>query len=289
MSTIGEALMSSRAALQAAGIESAALDARLLVSTALLVPVETVVAWPERDVEEAAASRLAALLARRVAREPMAHLLGRREFWSLDFTVSPDVLIPRPDSETLVAAVLETIADRDRPLRLLDLGTGSGCLLLALLSELRSAQGVGVDCSDEALDVARLNAANLKLDQRIRFAKADWSAGLGGIEGPFNIVIGNPPYIPTGDLARLQPEVQRDPRLALDGGPDGLHAYRRLIPLLPSLLSDDGAVALEIGEGQEKDVEVFLREAGFAAFARHKDLAGIVRCVVAQRLPAVKI
>jgi release factor glutamine methyltransferase len=289
MSTIGEALANSRAALQAAGIESAALDARLLVSTALQVPVETVVAWPERDVGEAAAGRLSALLARRVARQPMAHLLGRREFWSLDFTVSPDVLIPRPDSETLVAAVLETVADRDRSLRLLDLGTGSGCLLLALLSELRSAQGIGVDCSDAALEIARLNARDLQLDQRARFAKADWSAGLGGIEGPFNIVIGNPPYIPSGDLARLQPEVQRDPRLALDGGPDGLHAYRRLIPLLPSLLSDDGVVALEIGEGQEKDVEAFLREAGFTSIARHKDLAGIVRCIMAERYHAAKI
>ncbi|HEX9463126.1 MAG TPA: HemK family protein methyltransferase, partial [Alphaproteobacteria bacterium] len=167
--TVGAALARCRTALAEAGIESAALDARLLVAEALSVPVERVIAWPERDVAADAATRLDTLLRRRLAREPMSQILGRREFWSLEFQVTRDVLTPRPDSETIVAAVLEQIADRSRALSVLDLGVGTGCLLLALLKELPFATGIGVDRSAAALAVAQRNARRLDLQGRVRW------------------------------------------------------------------------------------------------------------------------
>src|SRR5258708_40200312 len=192
--TVGAALARCRTALAEAGIESAALDARLLVAEALSVPVERVIAWPERDVAADAATRLDTLLRRRLAREPMSQILGRREFWSLEFQVTRDVLTPRPDSETIVAAVLEQIADRSRALSVLDLGVATGSLLLPLLKKLPFATGIGVDRSAAALAVAQRNARRLDLQGRVRGAPGDL---VGRARPRCGVIFSNPPSVPT--------------------------------------------------------------------------------------------
>lgn len=277
--TIGSALADARKALTEAGVDSPALDARLLLAEALGSSAEHVIAWPERPLDGAARARLATLLERRIAREPMAQILGRREFWSLDFAVTADVLTPRPDSETLIAAALDHI-DRTRPVRVLDLGVGSGCLLLTLLRELPQAIGVGVDCSPAALAVARRNAEALGLAARASLVRGDW---LGGIAGPFDVVVSNPPYIPRGDLSGLPPEVRREPRAALDGGADGLDFYRALAAGLPAVLAPDGFAVMEIGAGQSENVITILRDAGLEPWHQRADLSGAIRCVMARR------
>lgn len=278
--TIGAALSRSRQALQEAGIDSAALDARLLLAASLGVAVETVIAWPERKLTPDAVARLEALLRRRIAREPMAYILGRREFWSLDFAVTPATLTPRPDSETLVAAVLGEIADRRAPLRLVDFGTGTGCLLLALLSELPAASGIGVDVDPDTVEVARANATRLDLAPRAQFMPGHWGRPLGG---EFDLIVSNPPYIATGDLPVLAPELRYEPRLALDGGADGLAAYRALIPDAARLLRPAGLLALEVGVGQASAVNELLVASGLTSAGVRRDLAGIERCVLARR------
>jgi release factor glutamine methyltransferase len=223
------------------------------------------------------AATIQALVARRAGHEPLALILGRREFWSLDFAVSPATLIPRPDSETLIEAALGTFAGRAPPRRVLDLGTGTGCLLLAALSEFPAAFGIGVDRSSAAVALAARNAALLGMADRAGFLCADWAAA---IRGRFDLVLSNPPYVPTAQLNGLMPEVARfEPRVALDGGADGLFAYRRLVPALARLLAPDGIAALEIGAGQAATVARLARDAGFASLP-HQDLSGIVRALV---------
>jgi release factor glutamine methyltransferase len=221
------------------------------------------------------------LLLRRVAREPLALILGKREFWSLDFAVSPETLIPRPESETLIEAAVE--AFRGRPPRtVLDLGTGTGCLLLAALSEFTSAFGIGVDRSPAAAAVARQNAVALGLADRASFVCGDWADALGS---HFDLVLCNPPYIPKSEVCGLMPEVARfEPRTALDGGPDGLAAYRLLLPTLPRLLERDGAAVLELGAVQAGPVGALARQAGLVMDLRN-DLAGIARAMLLQRAP----
>lgn len=281
--TAGAALARGRAMLRAAGIDSAALDARLLLAAALEVDMTRLIAAPEQPLLRAAAARFDVLLGRRLAREPMAHILGRREFWSLDFAVTRETLTPRPDTETLVAAALEAVADRQAPLRILDLGTGTGCILLALLHDLARATGIGVDHSGAALAVAERNAAALGMATRARFCLGDWGRGL---SGAFDLIVSNPPYIATSDLATLPPEVRCEPMLALDGGIDGLAAYRALAPDAVRLLQPHGTVLVEFGQGQGAAVEAVLHAAGLAPVARHKDLAGIERCIAARLSPS---
>jgi len=284
--TVGALLEAAAARLRGAGVEAARSDARLLLAAALGVEVSTVFGYPERAVGPAASARFEALLARRAAREPVSRILGRREFWGLELLVTPAILDPRPESETLVEAVLEAVGERDAALRILDLGTGSGCLLLALLSELPNAWGLGVDLSLEALEVARDNAARLGLAGRAGFVCGDWSAGLGG---RWQVIVGNPPYVSEAGLATLAPEVAgHDPRLALTGGGSGLEAYRRLIPTLPERLDDAGLCALEIGFDQAEAVRALLAGAGFAQVALRADLAGRARCLVARGAPEVR-
>lgn len=257
------------------GIDNARREARLLLAHHLGQTVEQIIAFPERTVMDFDGFR--GLIGRRCKREPLSHITGTREFWSLSFEVSKDVLIPRPDSETLVEAVLAEIIDRDAALRLVDFGTGSGCLILSLLSELPNATGLAVDISGAALAIAARNAANLGLANRCDFLLSDWTDR---VTGEFDIALSNPPYIETHDIRCLEPEVAEfDPLSALDGGEDGLHAYRILIPQIRNILKPEGFTALELGQGQADAVTGILQDSGFHKVIRHRDLGGIDRCL----------
>jgi release factor glutamine methyltransferase len=282
--TIAATLTAAAARLDAAGVEDPRRDARLLIAAALEVGPEHPIAHPERPLERAEIARVEASIARRAAREPVSRILGRRGFWTLDLKITPDTLDPRPDSETLVAAVLERIGAQGlagAPLEILDLGTGSGCLLLALLSELPSATGLGLDISAAALEVAVENARNLGFSDRTRFEPGDWGAGLGG---SWKVIVSNPPYIRDQEIGELAPEVARyDPKLALTAGPDGLDAYRALLPQAARLLAEGGVLALEVGRDQQDAVETEMASSGLAPLGRYRDLGGIERCLLASR------
>ncbi len=284
--SVGDAFRDISGRLAEAGVETPRLDARLLVAAALAESGGgiTVLSHSARPLAASEERFLRDLAARRERREPLAQILGTREFWSLPFRVTVDVLTPRPDSETLVEAVLNRVLDKSAPLKLLDLGTGSGCLLLALLSELPQATGVGVDISKPALAIGRQNAAALGLERRAVFCHGDWRDRCDGLEGPFDVILSNPPYIPVDDLAKLQPEVRMfEPRLALAAGKDGLDAYRELIPGMCGLLATGGGVFLEIGLGQARSVSEILRGNGLQVVEIKKDLSGIPRVMEARR------
>lgn len=282
--TLAEAVSAATARLDAAGIEAARRDARLLICRLLGAGPELLLAHPDRTLTGEEAARCEAAVARRAAREPVARVLGTREFWSLPFALNSETLDPRPDSETLVEAVLQAIVDRQAPLRLLDLGTGSGCLLLALLSELPQARGTGIDVSQSAADLATTNAAVLGLAERAAFIQHSWDDGLALEAVPWDIIVSNPPYIASADIPGLAPEVARyDPAAALDGGADGLAAYRALIPAAVAVLKPGGLLALEIGRGQAAAVEELLAAAGLTDLCRAADLSGIERCLLAGR------
>lgn len=216
---------------------------------------------------------------RRIGGEPVWRILGERDFWGLTFKLSPETLEPRPDSEAVIEAALAWLGEgKHGPLRLLDLGVGSGCLLIALLSECRSAHGLGIDVSEAACAAAARNATDNGVGARARFQRGDW---LEGVPGPFDLIVSNPPYIPTADIAGLAREVrEHDPRRALDGGEDGLDAYRTLASGLAEVLAPGGCVVLEIGAGQEADVAAILRRGGLAHRATRHDLGGHPRALV---------
>jgi release factor glutamine methyltransferase len=284
--TVGAALAAASARLAEAGVEAPQREARLLLGHATGLGPTVLIGWPERVVEADTVHRFEALVGRRLAREPVARILGRREFWSLDFTVTADTLDPRPDTETLVEAVLSHLPDRHAAWRVADLGTGTGCILLALLSELPEACGVGIDRSLGAANVARANAIALGLGRRAGFAVGDWTKALAG---RFDIVVSNPPYIATAELARLSPEVVLyDPSAALDGGADGLDAYRLLAPECARLLGDGGLAAFETGAGQARAVAALCQAAGLSPLEIRVDLANIERVVLARSLAPIK-
>jgi release factor glutamine methyltransferase len=277
--TVEQTLAEAAARLRAAGVEAARRDASLLLGAALGSGADALRARPERPVDAAASAAFAALVDRRVRREPVSRILGHREFWSLPFKITPATLDPRPDSETVVAAVLARIGDRSAPLAILDLGTGSGCLLLALLAELPAARGLGIDICAAALRTARENAVALGLAGRAEFVCGAWAAA---VAGAWQVIVSNPPYIVTDDLRDLAPEVQGyDPRLALDGGADGLAAYRALAPDIARLIAPGGLAALEIETARSEAVENVLRAAGLSVLGRERDLSGRERCVLA--------
>jgi len=282
--TVQAALRDGAARLRAGGIDNPRLEARLLLAHALGITPEALLRDPLAPVGQAAVGRVPydAMLDRRAAREPLALITGRREFWSLDLAVSAATLIPRADSETLIEAALAALPERARVRRILDLGTGTGCLLLAALTEFPAAFGVGTDRSVAATTLARDNAAMLGLADRAAFVCADWAAALAG---RFDLILSNPPYIRTDAFSGLMPEVARhEPATALDGGADGLNAYRRILPELPRMLAAGGVAVLELGAGQQAPVAVLARAAGFASAAR-ADLAGIPRALVLRPAP----
>lgn len=267
--------------LQKAGIDNVRLEARLLMCHVLKVDTSILVAYPERDVSSEDFVQIESLLQRREQREPLSQILGEREFWSLPFKVNRYTLTPRPDSETLIEAVLTHVPDVAQKLSVLDLGVGSGCLLLSVLSEYRNATGLGVDISQAALDVALQNAQNLGLSARCHFQQGNWAEGIGG---PFDLILSNPPYIPLRDKETLDPEVKDyEPATALFSGEDGLEDYCRLAEVLPQLLNSDGLAVLEQGIGQAPDVAEIMRNHGLMVIDQPKDLAGIERCTVIRK------
>jgi release factor glutamine methyltransferase len=275
-----DALLAAAAArLDAAGVESPRREARLLLAHALGVRQEDLATGQARSPTPQILHRFENALLRRVAREPFAYIVGSREFWSLDFAVGPGVLIPRPESETLIEEALRRFPVQDAPLRVADLGTGSGCLLLAFLSERPNARGVGIDISKDALAFAARNAKALGLETRAQFQLGDWTENL---VGPFDAIFVNPPYIGNHELESLEPEVARyEPRGAIDGGPDGLDAYRRIAAGLAAHLSPLECVFLELGEHQSEPVKAILAGEGLTIEGTVCDLAGIPRCLVA--------
>ncbi len=263
-----------------ARIDSAETDARLLMAHALGIDRAELVANGERALEPNEIEAIDALGERRLKHEPVARIFGRKEFWNLDLHISPAVLVPRPETETVVEAALDAVvgdALQSEKLRILDIGTGSGVLLLALLSELPNATGTGTDISTAALDVARANAERNGLAGRCTFIACDIAAG---VHGPFNLIVSNPPYVARGDIASLAPDVRDyDPALALDGGADGLDGYRAIAAQAGRLLTPGGRLIMELGAGQEAAVRALFTKAGFAVAAARADLAGIPRAL----------
>ncbi len=284
---IADALRLIAQSFKAAGVESPEVDARALLGHALRLDRTQLITQADRILERREVDAASALVARRLKREPVARILGRKEFWSLPLDVTPDVLVPRPETETVVEAALDFVAHnglRMKRLRLLDIGTGSGALLLALLGELPVATGIGTDISQAALSVARGNAERLGFSDRCRFIACDIAAG---VSGPFDIVVSNPPYVVRGEIATLAPEVSRfDPPLALDGGNDGLDAYRAIAADTPRLLAPDGRLIVELGAGQEPPVRTLFTKAGLTVHGTRQDLAGIERALIAGPSPA---
>jgi release factor glutamine methyltransferase len=287
----GQSVETARRALTArfksSAIDSAELDARLLVGAVLGLDLTGLITAAHRQLISDEATRLEDFARRRLAGEPVARILGHKEFWGLPLTLSPATLVPRPDTETVVELALELLrADGalNRQLRIADLGTGSGAILLALLSELPNALGFGTDISTLALQTAGANAANAGLTHRATFIACDYGSGL---FGPFDLIVSNPPYIRSADIADLAAEVrQYDPSAALNGGADGLDAYRALIPQAAGLLATGAALVVEAGEGQSGQIEALMTAAGLMPAGVPKaDLAGIQRAVAGRKMP----
>lgn len=275
--TLVTAWKTAQTRLKAGRIDSPAIDARLLLEVAAGVGRTDILTDPHRALTPDQAAAYEAMIDRRLKREPVSRILGRKGFWKIMLNVTPDVLSPRPDTE----AILDVVMLAFPPLaafQMIDLGTGSGAILLATLAERPAARGMGTDISSEAIAVARENAANLDLDARASFLRTEWATGFG--PGAFDLVVSNPPYIPSGDIAGLDPEVrEHDPHLALDGGPDGLQAYRELAPEIRRILKPDGVFAVEIGWDQGPQVKALFEAAGFAEVKVVKDLSNRDRVV----------
>jgi len=287
---VGQTVETARRALTAqlktAAIESAELDARILTGHTLGLDLTGLISAAQRQLTSDESARLEEFAGRRLAGEPVARILGEKEFWGLPLRLSSATLVPRPDTETVVELALELLragGDLDRPLRIADLGTGSGAILLALLSELAAAQGFGTDISQAALHTASANAARADLSERATFVACDYASGL---TGPFDLIVSNPPYIRSADIDGLAAEVRNhDPLAALDGGADGLDAYRALIPQAARLLAPGGSLVVEAGQGQSGPIEAFMTNAGLTpAIAPKADLAGIPRAVAGHKM-----
>ena len=281
--TLVKAWTGAKQRLQAAGLAGPVIDARLLVEAAAEATRVDIVTDPHRPLTPEQEATLEDYLARRERREPVSHILGRKGFWKIMLSVTPDVLTPRPDTETVVEFALRDFPEQ-AAWSILDLGVGSGAILLALLADRPAARGLGVDVSEEALAVARENAANLGLAGRVALLRGDWADGLG--DATFDLVVSNPPYIASHVIEELEPEVRdHEPRLALEGGVDGLDAYRALAPEILRVLKPGGRFAVEIGYDQKQAVEALFREAGARDVQTIRDLGDRDRVVAGSKNP----
>jgi len=278
MTTLLEAWSGAQKRLKTAGVDSPSIDARLLLEAAADVSRLDVISDPYRPLTAEQVERFGGYVERRSRREPVSRILGRKGFWKLLLRVTPDVLSPRPETERVVDLALEAFPQERASFSMLDLGVGSGAILLSVLAERPAATGLGVDISEAALATARDNAASLGLVGRATFLRTDWTQGLP--DEAFDLVTSNPPYIPTGDIAGLEPEVSaHEPRLALDGGADGLEAYRVLAPEILRVLKPEGRFAVEIGWDQGAAVKALFEQAGAQDLRVVRDLADRDRVV----------
>ncbi|MBL8630761.1 MAG: peptide chain release factor N(5)-glutamine methyltransferase [Rhodospirillaceae bacterium] len=279
MRTLRDAILEITSTLKQARVDNPRLDARILVAHVLNADTAVTFLRNDMPLTEAQNALLEQLVQRRIAREPVSRIIGQREFWGLPFDVTPATLDPRADTEVLVSAVIDHKHRYKSAPRILDLGTGTGCIMLALLHAIPDATGVAIDQSEEALRVARRNAMKNNLDTRVQFARMSWAEAL---SGPFDIVVSNPPYLNADDMAQLSPEVRYDPERALFGGPDGLECYRAIISDLRRVAQSPGLLALEVGLGQAGQVAALLEDAAFRVVEIRSDLAAIPRCLVAE-------
>lgn len=275
--TRGEALILATQRLQAAGIESPEREARYLLSYALQCEALELIIRPKVILNEDEEITFTSWLARRAQREPLARIHGLREFWGMPFGLNEATLEPRPDTETLIECILKKVPLLSTSLRILDIGTGTGCILLSLLKEYEQAEGVATDKSARALQAAKHNAVQLGLKDRATFIETNWADG---VTGPFDVVVSNPPYITTKEMETLQPEVRLfDPDLALDGGEDGLDPYRVILPAAYGLLNAGGLLAVEVGHTQASAVAELFKQHGFKDVGVREDLQHIPRVV----------
>ncbi len=271
-----EIIRNTKARFRDAGIESYAIDADVIIAEAIDKNREFLIGNPEYEVAQEQLEKIEGFCNRRENREPVAKILGRKEFWSMEFAVDKNTLDPRPDSETLIEAVLGIYQDKAADLRILDLGTGSGCLLLVLLSEYKNAYGMGVDINSGAINKAKENSFKLNLARCSDFVVSNW---VEKVDGDFDLVIGNPPYIKESDIDSLEPEVSKyDPYIALAGGENGLSCYEEIAKNMP--LKSGGYAVFEFGLGQGEDVKNIFCNAGMQFVSFKKDLSGIDRCIV---------
>jgi release factor glutamine methyltransferase len=279
---ISRALDITITGFKSVNIDTAYLDARLLLCAATGLSELALITQPERKLSLYEAKSLSEMVLRRMASEPVSQILGYKEFWSLKFEVTSDVLTPRPDSETVIEAIMKHIKKPTDPLRVLDLGTGSGCLLLALLSECPNAEGVGVDIEKSAALLAQRNAERLSLNHRSAFVVSDWGES---VNSKFDIIISNPPYISTSQVNNLSPEVALyEPRCALDGGLDGLDSYRILFPFTKSALVSGGLAFFEISYDQQAVIKTLAKAYGLGFLGFQSDIAGIARVAILRQL-----
>jgi release factor glutamine methyltransferase len=278
--TFGELRREAAQKLRGAAIESAEADARALLAHVSELDAAKLIAADRNEAGGAVTAKFETAIARRISGEPVARIVGTKEFWSLNFALDDATLVPRPETETIVEAALEKIGDKSRAISVLDLGTGSGAILAALLSELPNARGVAIDKSEGALVTARANLEHLSFHDRVTYLCSDWASALCGT---FDLIVSNPPYVANADLAILSPEVRdHDPRLALDGGMDGLDAYRAIVNQIEDRLAANGIAVLELGVGQEAAVSALVRASRTLMVdgPARRDLAGIARALV---------
>jgi len=284
--SVSEALQLIAQTFRAAGIDDADADARVLAGHALHLDRARLISQSDRVLEAREVNAISGLAARRLKREPVSRILGRKEFWSLALAITPDVLVPRPETETVVEGALDFVVRnglRMEKLRILDIGTGSGALLVALLNELPNATGIGTDISRAALEAAQINVAQFGFESRSSLIACDMAAG---VQGQFDLVVSNPPYIARGQIASLAPEVRDyDPMMALDGGDDGLTAYRSISADAKRILAQGGRLFVEMGAGQEPAVRELFTNAGLEVGIARNDLAGTPRVLGASFVP----
>lgn len=255
-------------------ILTANLDVKILLAFLLNIDTKEIINYFNNEISNEFFNNFQKLLSRRLNREPIANIIGKKAFWDYDFIVNKNVLTPRPDSETLIEAVLENYKNKEQKINILDLGTGSGCLILTLLSIYQNSQGLAIDISDKALEIAKQNAKLLNIN-RIKFLKNNWNDN---INKKFDIIISNPPYIPKKEIEDLEPEVNKyNPLLALDGGNDGLDCYKYLAENLQKNCKKDTKIFLEIGKNQENNIIKIFQNNGFKFIKMYKDINGVVR------------